>query len=96
MEYSTFIKFTHNHPHDTTLERDGNTLVFSFIVDMFTMEEQDHIEFSIPQDELFQMLGEYFDSGNKAHAEIFDQLTLPGQDALWNVLLHMNKNNITL
>ena len=90
------MTFSHNNPNDTTIERDGNTLEFSFIGNMFTMEENDRIEFTIPQDDLFWMLGEYFDSGNNEHAEIFDELTLPGQDALWNALLYLNQNNITL
>jgi len=90
------MTFTHNNRHDTTLERDGDTIIFSFIGNMFTMEENDHMEFNVPQDDLFRMLGEYFDSGNKANAEIFDQLTLPGQDALWNALYRLNERNITL
>lgn len=90
------MTFTHNHKDDTILERDGNTLVFSFIGDMFTMEENDRMEFNQTQEDLLWMLGEYFDSGNKAHADLFDQLTLPGQDALWNALVTLNNKHIYL
>jgi len=88
------MTFTHNKRHDTTLERDGDTLIFSFIGNMFTMEENDHMEFKIPQDELFWMLAGYFDAG--AHADLFEQLTLNGVDALWNALFWLNERNITL
>ena len=86
--------FTHNNKDDTILDRDGDRVLFTFIGNTFTMEEQDHMEFSVPQDDLFEMLGDYFDAGK--HADIFDELTIPGQDALWDALFWMNERNIKL
>lgn len=86
--------FTHNHKDDTLLERDGNTIRFTFWSDTFTYEDPDTMEFSVSQDELFRMLADYFEAGQ--HADLFDQLTLPGQDALWNALLWMDQRHVQL
>ena len=90
------MTFTKYHKDDTTLERDGDVLVFSFIGDMFTMEEQDHLDFYDTQDRLFWMLGEYYDTERMAYSDIFDELTPLGLEALWSALLWMNQNNIEL
>jgi hypothetical protein len=92
------MTFTHNHKDDTILERDGRDIDFTFFSDTFTYDDEstDRMSFSISQDDLFCMLGEYFDSGCKIHADLFDDLTLPAQDALWNALLYLNQHNITL
>ena len=86
--------FTHNNPNDTYLERDGNTITFVFIGDMFTMEENDRMEFRMTQEELFRKLTDYFEAGQ--NADLFDELTCPGQDALWNALLWMHERHIAL
>ena len=86
--------FTHNHKDDTLLERDGNTIRFTFWSDTFTYEDPDTMELSVSQDELFRMLADYFEAGR--HADLFDQLTLPGQDALWNALLWMDQRHVQL
>ena len=88
------ITFTHNNPNDTFLEKDGDTIHYAFYGNMFTLEEQDRMDFQMSQDQLFVMLGEYFDEGK--HADLFDNLTLPGQDALWNALYRLNDQNIKL
>lgn len=92
------MTFTHNHKNDTILERDGNDLDFTFFGNTFTYDDEntDRITFRMPQDELFWMLGAYFDSGYKENADIFDDLTIPAQDALWNALLYLNEHNIKL
>lgn len=82
--------FTHNNVNDTTLERDGNTITLYFVNDPFTMETEIH-EFPYEQDELFEKLGDYFD--HCLYTDIFDELTMPAQDALWNALLWLNQNN---
>lgn len=90
------MTFTHNHKDDTILERDGKDLDFTFFSDTFTYDDEstDRMSFRIPQAELFDMLGEYFDSGE--HSEIFEDLTLPAQDALWNALCWLDRNDIEL
>ena len=88
------MTFTHNHKDDTIMERDGDTIQFSFYGNMFLLEEHDHMDFKCTQEELFQMLSDYFDAGQ--HADLFDQLTLPGQDALWNALLWLRDRKVTL
>ena len=92
------MTFTHNHKDDTILERDGKDIDFTFYGCTFTYDDEntDRMSFRMSQDDLFWMLGEYFDSGNKEHADIFDNLTIPAQDALWNALFYLNQNNITL
>jgi len=88
------MTFTHNSKDDTIIERDGNTILFTFYGNMFLLEEQDHMEFKQTQAELLQMLSDYFNAGQ--NADLFDQLTMPGQDALWNALLFLDKNGISL
>jgi len=85
------MTFTHNNVNDTTLERDGNYIVFTFVNDGFTYDT-DTFDFSYSQDELLEMLGDYFD--HKENADLFDDLTLPQQDALWNALLYLDKNHL--
>lgn len=87
------MTFTHNHKDDTILERDGKDIDFTFFGDTFTYDEEstDRMTFRMSQEDLLEALGEYFDSGNKEHAEIFDNLTLPAQDALWNALVTLEK-----
>lgn len=87
------MTFTHNNPNDTTLERDGNEIVFSFVNDKFTYDT-DTFTFRFSQQDLFDMLADYFDKGE--NEDIFDALTLPQQDALWNALVFLNNNNINL
>ena len=83
--------FTHNFKDDTTLERDGDNIIFTFVNDGFTYMS-DVYDFHYTQDELFEMLGEYFDEGK--HKDVFDWLTLPAMDALWNALLWLNQRNL--
>lgn len=87
------MTFTHNHKDDTILERDGNEIDFTFFGNTFTYDDEntDRVTFRMSQDDLFQKLGEYFDSGYKDNADIFDDLTLPAQDALWNALFKLNE-----
>ena len=82
------VAYTHNNTDDTTLYRDEetNNIGFMFVNDNGSVE---HHTFGKYQDELFWMLGGYFDFGT--YAETFDALTLPAQDALWGVLLRMNQ-----
>lgn len=87
------MTFTHNNANDTVLERDGNEIVFIFTNDPFTCDS-DIFRFRFAQQHLFAMLGEYFLDGK--NADVFDDLTLPQQDALWNSLVFMNNNNISL
>ena len=87
------MTFTHNHKDDTFLERDGNEIVFIFVNDPFTCDS-DTFRFRFAQHELLDMLCAYFDDGS--HADIFDDLTLPQQDALNNALVFLEKNNINL
>lgn len=77
------MTFTHNNPNDTMLERDGDVITFSFVIDPFTMETDD-FEFRMTQEELMDRLRKYFDAGE--NRDLFDDLTLPEQDALWNAL----------
>lgn len=88
------LTFSHNHKDDTYLERDGDTIRYAFIGNVFIPEENDQMDFQMTQDELFIKLGEYFD--NNMHTEIFDNLTIPAQDALWNALYRMNEQNVKL
>lgn len=88
------MTFTHRNLNDTFLERDGDTIVFSFIADMFTMEENDHMELRMTQDELFRKVADYIEAGQ--NADIFDQLTCLGLDALWNALYWMHESHIEL
>ena len=90
------MTFTHNNVNDTVIERDGNEIDFTFYGDTFTYDDPDQLTFRMGQDELFEKLGEYFDSGNKSNSDIFDDLTLPAQDALWNALVWLNQNNVSL
>lgn len=87
------MTFTHNHTDDTTLERDGNELVFTFINDPFTYDT-DIFRFRFTQRELLDKLCDYFDDGS--NADLFDDLTLPQQDALNNALVFLEKNQINL
>lgn len=87
------MTFTHNHKDDTVLERDGNEIVFIFTNDPFTCDS-DTFRFRFTQKELLNKIGDYFDCG--MNADLFDDLTLPQQDALWNALVFMEKNNIDL
>ena len=89
------MTFTHNNKDDTILERDGDSIDFTFFGDTFTFSDEstDRMSFRMPQSELFWKLGRYFDSGNKEYAEIFDDLTLPAQDALWNALVTLDKKH---
>ena len=85
------MTFSHNSKDDTILERDGRDIDFTFFGDTFTYEAPDHMTFNMSQEDLFWKLGRYFDSGCKDYAEIFDNLTLPAQDALWNALVTLNR-----
>ena len=87
------MTFTHNNANDTVLERDGSELVFTFINDAFTYDT-DVFRLRFTQRELLDKLCDYFDNGS--NADIFDAMTLPQQDALWNALVFMEKNNINL
>ena len=86
--------FTLNHRDDTILERDGDTIRFTFYPDTFTYEAPDTMEFNVSQDKLLHMILDYCDAGQ--HADLFDQLTIPGQDALLNALIWMRDRNVTL
>ena len=87
------MTFTHNHKDDTILERDGKDICFTFFGNTFTYDDEstDRMTFRMSQEELLTALDEYFGSGNKGHADIFDDLTLPAQDALWNALVALEK-----
>ena len=87
------MTFTHNHKDDTVIERDGNEIVFIFTNDPFTCDS-DIFRFRFTQHELFTKICDYFDAGQ--NADIFDDLTFPQQDSLFNALLFMDKNNINL
>lgn len=84
------MTFTHNNKDDTILERNGSTIEFTFIGNPFTYEEQDHIEFNCTQEELLFKLERYFN--HHENADIFDDLTIHGQDALWNALVTLEKH----
>ena len=73
------MTFTHNHKDDTILERDGNEIDFTFFGNTFTYDDEstDRMTFRMSQEDLLWKLGQYFDSGCKDYAEIFDDLTLP-------------------
>lgn len=86
--------FTFRHRDDTIIERDGRSIRFTFYPDTFTYEAPDTMEFNVTQDELLQMIVDYSESGK--HADLFDQLTLLGQDALLNALICMRDRSITL
>ena len=88
------MTFSHNNKNDTILERDGNDIDFTFYSDTFTFEDPDTMSFRMTQDELFEMMSEYFDAGQ--YADTFEYLSLPAIDALWNVLLYMHQRNIQL
>lgn len=87
------MTFTHNHKDDTVIERDGNEIVFTFTNDPFTCDS-DIFRFRFTQSELFDKICDYFDAGQ--NADLFDDLTFPQQDSLFNALLFMDKNNINL
>lgn len=89
------MTFTHNSKDDTILERDGNDIDFTFFGNTFTYDDEntDRMTFRMSQDELFEQLGEYFDSGYETNADLFDDLTMPAQDALWNALFWLNEHN---
>ena len=81
--------FTHDNPNDTLLFRDesGNiVLTFDLSGDV------ERHTFGNNQDELFDMMCDYFDEGK--HTDIFDELTLNAQDALWNALYWLNERNV--
>ena len=88
------MTFSHNSKDDTILERDGNDLDFTFWSDTFTYEDPDTMTFHVAQADLFKMMEEFFDTGD--HADLFEGLSLPAQDALWNALLFLDKNGIVL
>jgi len=92
------MTFTHNHKDDTILERDGKDIDFTFFGNTFTYDDEntDRMSFQMTQEDLLQKLERYFNSENKDYAEIFDNLTLPAQDALWNALVSMERNGVTL
>ena len=83
--------FTHNNPNDTTLERDGGVITMTFVNDPFTMDS-DVLDFRMTQAELFEKLTAYFEAGQ--NQDIFDELTIPQQDALWNALLWLDQRNL--
>lgn len=88
--------FTHNQPNDTILERDGADIDFTFFGSTFTYDDEntDRMTFRMTQEDLLQKLEDYFDAGQ--NADIFDNLTLPAQDALWNALVWMERKKIML
>lgn len=92
------MTFTHNHKDDTILERDGRDIDFTFFGDTFTYDDEstDRMTFRMSQEDLLEALEAYFTSGNKDHADLFDDLTLPAQDALWNALVTLEKKHLYL
>jgi len=87
------MTFTHNNKDDTILERDGDAIEFTFFDNTFTYEDPDHMEFRMPQNLILWTLGRYFDSKGKEYAEVFDYLSLPAQDALWNALVTLERKH---
>ena len=87
------MTFTHDTVNDTTIERDGDEIVFTFVNDGFTYDT-DTFRFKMSQNMLFSMIVDYFELGR--NADIFDDLTLPQQDALFDALLFMDRKNIEL
>lgn len=90
------MTFTHNHKDDTILERDGADIDFTFFGNTFTYDDEntDRMSFRMTQDELLKKLEDYFEAGQ--NADIFDNLTIPAQDALWNALVLMERKKIML
>ena len=89
------MTFTHNYVNDTMIERDGDSITMCFVNDPFTLDT-DTYEFPYTQDELWAMIQSYFDADVKNYADIFDELTLPAQDALYNALLMCDRNGVRL
>ena len=87
------MTFTHNHKNDTIIERDGKEIVFIFVNDGFTYDT-DSFRFPFAQGHLFHMLADYFI--DRKNADVFGDLTIPQQDALWTALVYMNNNEINL
>lgn len=87
------MTFSHNNKDDTILERDGDSIDFTFFGNTFTCDDEstDRMTFRMPQEEILSKLADYFDHG--AHADIFDNLTLPAQDALWNALVTLERHH---
>ncbi len=90
------MTFTHNHRCDTILERDGADIDFTFFGNTFTYDDEntDRMTFRMTQDELLKKLEDYFEAGQ--NGDIFDYLTIPAQDALWNALVWMAERNISI
>lgn len=88
------MTFTHNQKDDTILERDGDDIDFTFFGNTFTFDDEstDRKTFRMPQKELFVKLGAYIESGYKDNADLFEDLTLPAQDALWNALVQLDRD----
>lgn len=83
------IVYTHRKHNDTALFRDENGNICLYYNDDGVIESY---TFGLFQEELFEMLGEYYD--DEKHQDIFDELTIHAQDALWNGLYWLNERNL--
>ena len=83
------MTFTHYSVNDTTLNRIDGGYRFTFTRVNGKVETADY-RGSI--DTLFRKINDYFELGK--HADVFDNLSIPAQDALYNVLWAMAQNNM--
>lgn len=87
------IKYTHNYENDTELTIEDGKIIFTF-TDVGLLDDPDYREVAtdklvtdLPASTLFEALANYYEHGE--NEDLFDGLSLPAQDALNNVLLHV-------
>ena len=83
--------FSHNHKNDTMLFT-ANDGVICLLFTQDDGENELHMFDNVSQEMLFELLGEYFETGK--YANMFDDLTIPAQDALWNALFRLDERHL--
>lgn len=83
------MTFTHNNVNDTTLDRYGTCWRFTFTDSDHTVDVLDYMG---PCKQLFTDINDFMERGE--NAEIFEQLSIPAQDALYNALWAMAQDGI--
>ena len=83
------MTFTHNNVNDTTLNRVSGGWRFTFTDSDHTVDVLDYMG---DCKELFTKVNNFFERGEDA--EVFEQLSIPAQDALYNALWAMAQDGI--
>ena len=83
--------YSYSNKNDTVLERDGDSILFTFYPDAFTYDDPYVLDFRMAQNDLLERVRLYMSGASDAELE---DLSVPALTALWSALEWLNLRDL--